>query len=195
MSEEMNNNPQVPNVPAEPQVAPSFDYEKVASILDGKIKATEDSVLKGYAKQQGLTGDEMNEAIEMFKKEKASRQPDVNALNKTIEDKDAEIIEVQSRALYAETQIEAMGMATELGVEAKTIPFLMRAADLTSVITEGQVDKEKLKESLENVLKEIPQLKVEKEDKPSGFKIGADTSKQESATNEELAKIFGVSKK
>ena len=33
------------------------------------MKATEESVLKGYFKEQGLSGDEMSQAIEMFKKD------------------------------------------------------------------------------------------------------------------------------
>ena len=208
MAEEMNNATQVGGqvFQGEPQGEPQnesqteakvepFDYEKVASILDGKIKATEESVLKGYFKQQGLTGEEMSQAIEMFKEDKASRQPDVGALNKQIADLDEQVIEAQSRALYAETQMEAMSMASELGVDSKVIPFLLNSADLTSVITDGQVDQEKLKGSLSEILEKIPQLKLDKEEKPAGFKIGADTSEQKPSTNEELAKIFGVSKK
>lgn len=207
MSEEMNVNANQGQVfpqgepQAEPQGEPKaepkaepFDYEKVASILDGKIKATEDSVLKGYFKQQGLTGEEMSQAIEMFKKDKASREPNFDELNQRIASMDDELIEAQSRALFAETQMEAMGMATELGVDAKVMPFILKASDLSNVITDGQVDQEKLKESLSAVLKEVPQLKLDNEEKPAGFKIGADTSEQKPSTNDELAKIFGVKK-
>ena len=50
MTEENTNlNPQP--TPAQPEI----DYDKIASILDGKQKATEESVLKGYFKEQGLT--------------------------------------------------------------------------------------------------------------------------------------------
>ena len=43
--------------------APAFDYEKLANILAGRTAATEDSVLKGYFKQQGITGEEAAQAI------------------------------------------------------------------------------------------------------------------------------------
>lgn len=196
MSEELNNNTQIEQGAdnTQGQEPQAFDYEKVASILDGKIKATEDSVLKGYFKQQGMTGDEMNQAIEMFKKDKASRQPDVNALNQQITDLDSQVLEAESRALYAETQIEAMGMASELGVDSSVVPYLMKMADLSSVITDGQVDHDNLRESLNAVLKDLPQLKKDSEEKPAGFKIGADTSNQKPSTNDELAQIFGVKK-
>lgn len=174
---------------------PQIDYDKIASILDGKMKVTEDSVLKGYFKQQGLTGDEMTQAIDMFKKDKASRQPDVNALNQTIADKDTEIAKANNRALMAETKVEAMTMANELGVEQKVVPYLLKMADLSSVIKDGQIDQDKLKESLSAVISDIPQLKKTADEKGNGFKIGADGSEQKNTTNEELARIFGVKMK
>lgn len=176
-------------------VSPQIDYDKIASIIEGKTKATEETVLKGYFKEQGLTGDEMKSAIEMFKKDKASRQPDVNALNKQIEDGKGELAKANQRALMAETKVEAMTMASELGVEQKTIPYLLKMADLSKVIADGQIDQDKLKESLNNVLKDIPQLKMTPDDKPNGFKIGVDTSGNANGQSDELAKIFGVSKK
>lgn len=190
MTEENNNNPM-----ASGNVNVEIDYDKIASIIEGKTKATEETVLKGYFKEQGLTGDEMKSAIEMFKKDKASRQPDVNALNRQIEDGKGELAKANQRALMAETKVEAMTMASELGVEQKTIPYLLKMADLSKVIDNGEISQEKLKESLNDVLKDIPQLKTTVEDKPNGFKIGADTSGQANAQDETLARIFGVSKK
>lgn len=178
------------------QASATVDYDKLSSIIDGKIKATEETVLKGYFKEQGLTGDEMKSAIEMFKKDKASREPDVNALSKQIEDGKGELAKANQRALMAETKVEAMTMASELGVEQKTIPYLLKMADLSKVVKDGQIDQDKLKESLNEVLKDVPQLKtIAGEEKPNGFKIGADTSGNASGQDEQLAKIFGVKKK
>lgn len=175
--------------------ASGVDYDKLASIIDGKLKVTEDSVLKGYFKEQGLTGDEMKSAIEMFKKDKASRQPDIDGLNKQIEDGKSELAKATQRAIMAETKMEAMTMASELGVEQKTIPYLLKMADLSSVVVDGQVDQEKLKGVLADILKDVPQLKLDKEDKPNGFKVGADTSNSGTSSNDELARIFGITKK
>lgn len=183
----------IPAQTAQPS-QPTIDYDKIASIIEGKTKATEETVLKGYFKEQGLTGDEMKSAIEMFKKDKASREPDVNALNKQIEDDKSLIAQANERALMAETKVEAMTMASELGVEQKTIPYLLKMADLSKVVKDGQIDQDKLKESLNDVLKDIPQLKITAEEKPNGFKIGADSSQQENSNADQLAKIFGVKK-
>ena len=59
---------------------PAIDYDKIAQLVSGKQTATEDSVLKGYFKQQGLSQEEMNQAIATFKQQKAASQPDVSAM-------------------------------------------------------------------------------------------------------------------
>ena len=57
-----------------------FDYEKLASIVSRKQSAAEETVLKGYFKQQGLSADEMAQAIKQFKDQKAKNTPDPAAL-------------------------------------------------------------------------------------------------------------------
>ena len=174
----------------------AFDYDKLASIIEGKQKVTEDTVLKGYFKEQGLTGDEMKAAIEMFKKDKAAKEPDFDALNKEIADGKSALADANARALMAETKVEAMQMAAELGVEQKTIPYLLKLADLSAVTKDGAIVPDKLKESLNAVLKDVPQLKASADEgSQSGFKIGADTKQGGSQGNDELARIFGVSKR
>ena len=173
----------------------AFDYDKLASIIEGKQKVTEDTVLKGYFKEQGLTGDEMKAAIEMFKKDKAAKAPDFDAMTKQIADGESALADANRRALMAETKVEAMTMASELGVDQKTIPYLLKMADLSTVANEGAIDPEKLKESLVAVLKDVPQLKTQADETSNGFKVGADTKQGGTSTNEELARIFGVSKR
>ena len=70
------NNPQQQDTPQ----APEFDYEKLASLINGKQSVTEDTVLKSYFKQQGLSKDEMDSAIAAFKKQKAESTPDIAQL-------------------------------------------------------------------------------------------------------------------
>lgn len=184
-----NNNQQASQqAQQQAQQAPTIDYDKLASIIDGKQKATEDSVIKGYLKQQGLSEDEMKQAIATFKQEKASRTPDINALNQQIADANA-------RALKAEMQMQAMTMASELGVTAAKIPYLLKMADMSDVVKDGKISEEKLKESLGKVLADLPELKQKAEDNPLGFKVGADGGQKANTSNEELARIFGVKMK
>lgn len=172
-----------------PQTTPTveIDYEKLAGIVEGKQKVTEESVIKGYFKQQGLSEDEMKQAISTFKEEKAKRTPDINALNQQISDANA-------RAINAEIKMQAMTMAGELGVPISKMPYLLKMADMSDVVKDGSISEEKLKESLGNVLKDVPELKATTEN-TNGFKVGADGGQKPNTNDEQLAKIFGVKMK
>ena len=65
--------------------APAFDYDKLASLITGKQSVTEDTVLKSYFKEQGLSADEMKEAIGAFKKQKAKNTPDFAKMQSEVE--------------------------------------------------------------------------------------------------------------
>jgi hypothetical protein len=181
MAEEMN----VPQQNVAPQV--NIDYDKIASLVEGKQKVAEDQVLKGYFKQQGLSEDEMKQAITTFKEEKAKRTPNIDALNQQITD-------ANKRALNAEIKLQAMTMAGELGVPASKMPYLLKMADLSKVAKDGNINTEQLKESLTGVLKDVPELKSTPE-QTAGFKVGADGGQKANTSNEELARIFGVKMK
>ena len=166
---------------------PTIDYDKLAGILEGKQKATEESVIKGYFKQQGLSEDEMKQAISTFKDEKAKRTPNIDLLNQQIAD-------ANTRAVNAEIKLNAMTMAGELGVSASKMPYLLKMADLSNVVKDGNINEEKLKENLLKVLKDVPELKTTMEQQ-NGFKVGADGGQKPNTSNEELARIFGVKMK
>lgn len=168
----------------------NFDYDKIASILDSRQKANEESVLKGYFKQAGLTGDEMQKAIDMFKADKASKQPDIEALN-------AQIAEANKRALNAELELKVSTLAAELGVATAKVPYLLKMADTDKAIKDGKIDKTKLKESLEAVLKDVPELKAQTDNNGFGnFRIGANNegnnTNNQDAMKSQLAAAFGV---
>ena len=61
-------------------VAPQIDYGKIQQMLDGTLAAKEDTALKAYFKQQGLSQQEVEQAIATFKEQKAANQPNVEAL-------------------------------------------------------------------------------------------------------------------
>lgn len=190
MAEEMTNSPEQV-VETQPQKV-EIDYDKIASLVEGKQKVAEDQVLKGYFKQQGLSADEMASAIEMFKKDKASKVPNVDELKSQINESQNRVEEANKRWLDAETTLEAYKIAPALGVDPTTLPYVLKMADTSKVIKDGAVDTDALKESINAVLKDIPQLKVDPEVNAKGFKIGADGDNKQGATNAELAKIFGV---
>lgn len=75
---------------------PQFDYEKLASLIAGKTSVTEDTVLKSYFKQQGLSQEEMAQAIQAFKAQKVASQPDVGALQSQAAQAQAQARQIQS---------------------------------------------------------------------------------------------------
>lgn len=170
------------------QQAPVIDYDKIAQIVSGKQAATEDSVLKGYFKQQGLSAEEMNQAIAAFKQQKAASQPDVNAMQ-------TQLTQAQAAMQQAQMQSAATMAAVSLGIDAKTIPYVLKMADLSQVTgQDGKINDETLKAALNKVLEDIPALKPQAAGSTGFIQVGATSGTQQtqSATDAELDRIFGV---
>ena len=176
--------------PQQTQQAPAIDYDKIAQIVSGKQVATEDSVLKGYFKQQGLSADEMNQAIAAFKQQKAANQPDIGAMQ-------AQLTQAQAAMQQAQMQSAATMAAVSLGIDAKTIPYVLKMADLSQVVgQDGKINDEILKAALNKVLEDIPALKPQAAGSTGFIQVGATGGIQQtqSATDAELDRIFGVKK-
>ena len=176
--------------PQQTQQAPAIDYDKIAQIVSGKQAATEDSVLKGYFKQQGLSADEMNQAIAAFKQQKAANQPDIGAMQ-------AQLTQAQAAMQQAQMQSAATMAAVSLGIDAKTIPYVLKMADLSQVVgQDGKINDEILKAALNKVLEDIPALKPQAAGSTGFIQVGATGGIQQtqSATDAELDRIFGVKK-
>ena len=166
-----------------------FDYEKLASIVAGKQSATEESVLTGYFKQQNLTREQVDQAIAAYKEQQAANTPDVGALQQ-------QAAQAQAAAQQANIEKEAMFLAGELGVDLKTMPYVLKLADLSKVADEkGTINKENLKAALNTVLEELPQLKPNTQAPQNGFRqIGSGGGQGTSTTEDQLAAIFGNKK-
>ena len=165
----------------------AFDYEKLASIINGKQTVTEDTVLKSYFKQQGLSQDEANQAIQAFKAEKAKNQPDVTAIQ-------SQLTQAQAAADKAEVERLATVEAVGLGIDVKTLPYVLKMADLSNVKgQDGKVNAEEVKKALNKVLEDVPQLKPAAS--PSqGFQIGSSGNQNQQAQEDTLKAIFGIKK-
>lgn len=150
------NNP-TPN-PNEPQPtpqgnpAPTFDYDKLASLINGKQSVAEDTVLKSYFKEQGLSADEMKQAIGAFKEQKAKNTPDIAKMQSEVES-------ANNAKLMAEVNQSATLEAVKQGVDVASIPYVLKMADFSAVITDGKINTEKLTETVKKVLDDVPALK------------------------------------
>ena len=70
--------------------------------------------MKAYFKQQGLSQEEMEQAIATFKQQKAAQQPDVGAIQQ-------QLTQAQAVAQKAMIDSAATMTAVSLGIDAKTI--------------------------------------------------------------------------
>ena len=143
--------------------AVSFDYDKLVQIIAGKQSVTEDKVLKGFFEQKGLSQEEMEQAIKSFKEQKAASQPNVDALQQ-------QVALAQQQAQQAQIEKTAFLLAGELGVDLNTMQYLLKLADLSAVMKDGKMEQDKLKEALNKVLEDLPQLKPQADAQARGFR-------------------------
>lgn len=167
--------------------APTIDYTKIQQMLEGTLAAKEDTALKAYFKQQGLSEDEMKQAIAAFKQQKAASQPDVTALTQQAQ-------AAQATAQQAMIDKEATLAAISLGIDAKTIPYVLKMADLSQVMgQDGKINDESLKTALNKVLEDVPALKPQAAGSTGFMQVGASGNGQQAqVTDEALKKAFGL---
>lgn len=172
------------------QASPAIDYAKIQQMLEGTLAAKEDTALKAYFKQQGLSQEEMEQAIATFKQQKAAQQPDVGAIQQ-------QLTQAQAVAQKAMIDSAATMAAVSLGIDAKTIPYVLKMADLSQVMgQDGKINDEALKASLNKVLEDVPALKPQASGSTGFIQVGAASGQQTQQTvDTELDRIFGVKKK
>lgn len=147
--------------------APAIDYGKIQQMLDGTLAAKEDTALKAYFKQQGLSQDEVEQAIAAFKQQKAANTPDVGAMQ-------AQVTQAQAAAQQAQINSAATMAAVSLGISANTIPYVIKLADFSQVVgQDGKINEETLKAALNKVLEDVPGLKSQAAGTTGFVQVGA----------------------
>lgn len=166
--------------------APAVDYAKIQQMLDGTLAAKEDTALKAYFKQQGLSQQEAEQAMSEFKAQKAKNQPDVNAMQ-------TQLSQAQAEVSQAKVENAATMAAIGMGLDAKTIPYVLKMADLSTVMgQDGKINEETLKNALNKVLEDVPALKPQTANSAGFTQVGAQSGSQQTASEEALKKAFGL---
>ena len=167
-------NSQVSQQTEQKPAAGAVDYDKIQHMLEGTLAAKEDTALKSYFKQQGLSQEEAEQAISAFKAQKAKSQPNVAELQ-------AQAQTAIKAAQTAKLEQAAPIVAIELGIGIKTVPYLLKIADLSKAVgTDGSINNDAIKESINKVLEDVPQLKPQMTEQTGYVQIGAAGGSQQS---------------
>ena len=166
------------------QQAAGIDYDKIQSMLDTATAKKENAVLKSYFQQQGLSEEEVSQAIATFKQNKQQQNANASLQN--------EVAAAQKDAEQARIELTATKVAVELGINVKTLQYVLKMADFSKAKdADGKISEDNIKASLEQVLKDVPALKPSTENN-SGFQIGAPAGNNNQSNEEALKKAFGL---
>lgn len=177
-----------PSQGQEPTTPPAIDYAKIQQMLEGTLAAKEDTALKAYFKQQGLSQEEAEQAMAAFKQQKAANQPDVGAMQ-------TQLAQAQAAQQQAQVQSAATMAAVSLGIDAKTIPYVLKMADLSQAVgQDGKINEETIKNALNKVLEDVPALKPQAAGTAGFVQIGAggNGGSGQGAADDALKKAFGL---
>ena len=114
--------------------------------------------------------------------------------SKSITAMQEELAQTKAALLQSQAENAAAMAAFSLGLDAKTVPYVLKMADLGSVMgQDGKINEETLKNALNKVLEDIPALKPQAQH-VKGFQIGAPGggNQQTTATDDALKKAFGL---
>ena len=169
------------------------DYDKIQAMIDKGTTQKENAILKSYFEQQGMSEDDVKSAIADWKSRKQIQaQAQTDSFNKLQESNKA----LQERLTQELLNKQAFSDCLDLGIDKNTIPHVIKCADFTDAINEkGEVNAEKVRASVEQVLKDVPAFKSSANEK-QGFKVGI-SGEQDDVTEQEnvLRKAFGLAPK
>ncbi len=172
-----NSNQSAPNTTGQNNANNSndsaVDYNKIAEILEAKNAKNEDSILKSYFQKQGLSQEEMESAINTFKMQKANQ---ANSINKELTDAQASLQKTQLENQRLRIEKKAYDFVDDLNIDNKTMPYLLKMADLSKCTDkDGNVLEDTLKSVLQKVIDDVPGLKKQVQG-TVGITVGADTN-------------------
>lgn len=171
-----------------------IDYSKIEEIVNKRSSKTQDNVLKGYLKQQGLTGEELDQAVITYKQQKET------AKQQAIQDQENMKLEnerLKAQILNSNIDSKLSTLAAAEGVSADKIPFLAKLIDRKGLSDDkGNVLEDKVKEAMGAVIKAFPDFKNNVQNNNGFEQIGGGGSQQQTnSVDEKLDAIFGVNKK
>ncbi|SEA05833.1 hypothetical protein SAMN04515656_10337 [Eubacterium aggregans] len=174
---------------AQPAQAQQIDYGKLEEILNKKAEVTEKGVMKSFFKEQGLSEEEAKQAMADFKKNQETTAQESAAHQSQVEN---ELEQLKAQVTQAKINESCYTLASELNVDMKNIPYVVKLADFKDVVDEqGAVKDDALKAAINKVLEDIPALKNSAEGGAGRLKVGGAGGQSTADQNDQLAAIFG----
>ena len=171
------------------QQAAGVDYDRLQEMINTATAKKENAVLKDYFMQQGLSENELHQAIAAFKQNKEQQASEQQNVNANLQN---ELTAAKQLAEQAQVELAATKVAVELGINVKTLQYVLKMADFSKAKdADGKISEDNIKASLEQVLKDVPALKPSTENN-SGFQIGAPAGNNNQSNEEALKKAFGL---
>ena len=169
-----------------------IDYDKLAEVVSKRSAGTEDKVLQGYFKQQGLTPEQASEAMNQYKQAQVTKQQEEAQRIQTMQQENAQL---KAQILNSQIDAKVAELAGTLGVQAEKVPFLSKLVDRAKE-EDGTLNDDNIKTAIETVLKAFPDFKSTTQ--AGGFQqIGGGNQGTAGGNGvvDQLDNIFGVKKK
>lgn len=164
-------------------------FEKLDSIIDNKSN----SVARSALRDNGFEDEEIKNILKQWRDNKqAKSQESTTKMNELT----SQVGTLQNQLITEKVNNQAFLCGLDLGLDSKTIPYVVKLADLSKATGEnGEISIENIKTAMSKVLEDVPSFKSSNNN--NGFvKIGANTSQGGNATQDDiLAGIFGTKRK
>ncbi len=184
-----DENTQVQTQQEQQQTTPTVDYGKIEQMINKGVQQKESAILKSYFEQQGMTEDEIKTAVADYKANKTKKAEEDKTASANMQ---AENEQLRAQLREYTINAKALDIGLDMGVDKNAVAYLVKMADLSKVMNEkGEVSEEAIKNAFEQVLKDVPALKASKNSN-EGFKVGADSYKEENDKTNMLRRVAGL---
>ena len=160
------------------------NYDEIFKKLDAVLDKRSEGITKSVLKDNGYEDAEMKDILTQYRASKQAKANEADNQISTLTNENAQLkATLQKERLDNEALLQARG----LNVDDKTVPYLIKMADLSKCLDEkGNVKSDAVKTALETVLNDIPSLKQE-EKGMTGVQVGANTS----TSSQPSGNVFG----
>lgn len=151
----------------------NVNYDEIFKKLDSILEKRSDGIAKSALKDNGYEDAEMKDILSQYRASKQAKATEADTTISTLTNENAQLkATIQKERLNN----EALTQARSLNVDDKTVPYLIKMANLDNCFDDkGNVSADNVKKALEAVLNDVPGLK-QADKGTAGVQVGANTS-------------------